>query len=257
MTRKKGRGKKRLFKVLIVISIIILILFIGFNTNRYTKGLNQYETENFIFYYDKLKQETLNDMEKVLERNYNKSNNFFKIQTKEKTTIVIYNSVNQFQRRAYGLFMSFILKDWSVGGALKGSIYLTSPENPDKMHNYTDMLEILVHEYTHTQVWQIKPYVDIWIDEGLAVYFANQKNRIIYEIPTFEQMQAQSSNDFVNANGYTFSYYYIDFLLKNYDNEQIIKLIKTDNYEESLGKSKKVIYDQWIESLKAENNLGD
>ncbi|MGL1922553.1 MAG: hypothetical protein OCD03_16160 [Hyphomicrobiales bacterium] len=243
------KTKKWLKIISSIIAIMAIILFLSFKTDRGVEGLNNYKTEHFSIYYATLKQSTLLDMEKALEKNYNKSNAFFNIQNPKTINVVIYNDVNEFQKKAYGLFISFILQDWAVGAAIQDALYMTSPENPDKTHDYMAMLEVLVHEYTHVQVWRVKEFPDIWLDEGLAVYFADQKSNISTAMPTFVQMQLQGLNDFVNAEGYTFGYYYIEFLLANYKPQQIIKLLKTNDYQVSLGANKREIYNKWKEEL--------
>lgn len=249
--------KRIIFKFLkiLVVTIIILIVvgFILLRQDRSVEGFNRHETAHFTIYYKQLKPSTLDDMEQALEGNYQRSSDFFKVY-KAKTKIVIYDNVDEFQLKAYGLAYSWYLKDWSVGGASKDEIYMTSPESPDESHSYESMLEILTHEYVHTQIWQLNPDTDIWIDEGFAVYFAKQKRDIHREMPSFEIMQVQDGNAFGDAGGYLFGYYYIEYLFDNYLPEQLLELVKTGDFEQSLGKSKKQIYEEWAAAMAAKSN---
>ena len=237
--------------VIITLSIILLglILFLGFNTNHDTKKLTKYETEHFDIYYSGLEQETLNDIEYTLENTFNESGEFFGYINKSE--VVVYSSNKEFQRNTYGLFVSLFLGDWAVGAAVEDKIFITSPENPDKSHSYEDMLEILSHEYVHTQIWKISKDVNIWLDEGLATYFAGQKGNMTFsDVPSFEEINSNDINDFVNAEGYTFCYYYVEYLIDNYSKDEIIMLIKSNDYYNSLGKSKEEIYADWVKSLR-------
>lgn len=244
---------KRIFiKILKIVAAIILALgligFILLRQDRSTDGFEQFETEHFSIYYKQLKPSTLDDMEIALESNYQKSSDFFKVYT-AKTKIVIYDNVDEFQRKAYGLAISWYLKDWAVGGAAEDSIYMTSPEAPDASHTYESMLEILTHEFVHTQAWQVNPDIDIWLNEGLAVYFAAQKRVINRDFPSYETMQEQDGNAFGEAGGYLFGYYYVEYLFENFQREQVFELVKTGDFEASLGKSKRQIYDEWIAAM--------
>lgn len=243
----------RLLKIaLAVVLVLVLAGYFLLRTDRGVDGLNRHDTEHFVIYYQQLKPSTLDDMEQALESGFQRSDAFFDVY-RNKTEIIIFESVDAFQVKAYGLAYSWYLKDWSVGGASEDKIFMASPENPDKSHSYESMLEILTHEYVHTQVWQLNPDLDTWIGEGLAVYFAEQKREIDREIPSFEIMQSQDPNAFGDAGGYLFGYYYIEHLFENYQPEQILELIKTGEFESSLGKSKREIYDEWVLALSAKS----
>lgn len=250
MAHHGGDEMKRLFiKILKITAVIILALilvgFILLRQDRSVEGLNHHDTEHFTIYYNQLKPSTLDDMELALESNYQRSSDFFKVY-KAKTKIVIYDNVDEFQVKTYGLAIAWYLKDWAVGGAAEDSIYMASPEAPDESHTYESMLEILTHEFVHTQVWQLNPDLDIWLNEGLAVYFAKQQRDINRAFPTYEIMQSEDPNAFGDAGGYLFGYYYIEHLFENYQAEQTLNLVKTGDYVASLGKSRREIYGEWI-----------
>lgn len=244
--------KSMIFGVLkILLAVFFVVVLAGYlvvRTDRSVDGLNRYDTEHFAIYYQELKPSTLADMEDVLEGRFQVIEDFFKIYT-DKTDIIVYASVGQFQRKAYGLAIAWGLEEWAVGGADEDKIFMASPENPGSMHDYQGMLEVLTHEYVHTQVWRLNPDVDIWINEGLAVYFAQQQRRIDREIPSFEAMQSQDSSDFANAEGYLFGYYYAEFLIETFGADSVVELIKTGSFEGALGKSKREVYDVWVETL--------
>ncbi len=236
-------------KILLVLTILALIAFIGLRHDHSVKGMALYETDHFAIYHHGLKETTLIDMTNTLEHNYIVSNQFFHSQSKAKSKVIVYKDIDTFQRKCYGLFISWILPEWGAGASSKADVLMTSPEYANADHTYEDMLEIASHEYVHTLVWKIKAFADIWLDEGMAVYFSGQKQAINAPVPTFKEMQSQQINAFVDANGYLFSYYYIEYLLATYEDEQIIKLIKTDDYDACFGISKKDVYENWIDWL--------
>lgn len=243
MHTKKSKYKVK--KIVIIVVVCFLIILAGFYSNPSSKGLRSYEREQYVIYYKDLEDETLADMATTLDGISLVANEFFGEQDDEKTEVIVYKNVDEFQRSAYGLWMSLYLEDWAVGASAHGKLLVTSPENPDSSHNYNDMLEVLAHEYIHHRLKFYNDYPDIWLDEGAAIYFANQKQTITDFRPSFEEMASQDLGSFVEAEGYTYSYYYFEYLYQNFEHNQVIELIKTNDYVTALGRSKEVIYKEY------------
>jgi hypothetical protein len=241
---------KLLLIVLATVTVLVVAGFILLRTDRCTAGFHRAQTAHFDVFYQELKPSTLADVETVLEEGFERTEGFFQAPA-DKTKVVIYKSVDEFQMRTYGLAFAWHLQDWAVGGAVADEIYVASPENPGMSHDYESMLEILKHEYVHTQIWRLNEDADIWINEGLAVYFAGQKQELTGKIPSFETMQSQDADAFVDAGGYMFSYDYIEHLLGSYRRERILELIETGDYQGALGKTKREIYDEWVAAMSA------
>jgi hypothetical protein len=201
-------------------------------------------------YYEELNQQTLKDIEQKLETNYAGIHRFFGLNDHHNGKIIVYKNVERFQRAYLGIFLSYLFGDWAAGAAHQDMVLVTSPENPGDQHTYADILEIVVHEYVHTLIYRLNENADIWLDEGLATYLAGQKSELSRTpIPTFEQMQSQDQNEFVENDGYTWGYMYVKYLVTTYGAEKVIDLVKTNDFEACLGKSKLAIYEEWVEQL--------
>ncbi|MFC1975078.1 peptidase MA family metallohydrolase [Chloroflexota bacterium] len=242
---------RKTIKYLLVISIVaVVILFLGFKKNIHWQGLHQYDTQHFTIYYEDLNQQTLKDIEQKLEANHPAIRRFFGLNDQSQRKVIVYQNVERFQRAYLGLFLSYLFGDWAAGAAFQDMVLITSPENPGSQHTYADILEIAVHEYIHTQIYQLNENADIWLDEGLATYLSGQKSELSQmSVPTFEQMQSQSQNEFAENDGYAWSYVYVEYLVTTYGAEKVVDLVKTNDYEGCLGQSKLVIYNKWGDEL--------
>lgn len=232
---------------------VVLILFVGLKKNINTRNLRTYDSEHFTIYYESLEPQTLTDLTGKLEAHYPDLLNFFGLDEQQKSRIIVYKSVERFQRAYLGIFLSYVFGDWAAGAAHQDTLLLTSPENPGEQHTYTEMLDIALHEHVHTLIYQINENADIWLDEGVATYLAQQRSELTADavIPTFEQMQSQSQGDFMDNDGYTWSYLYIDYLVTTYGTNAVVKLIETNAYETCLGKSRAAIYTEWVTYLES------
>lgn len=242
--------------VIIILSLSLSTLFyILFSKNISTKGMRNYSEGNFIIYYNELSDETLSDLKNMLTTTEAYCEPFFKDVVDRKTTIVVFDDTETFQRKSFGLLISWILPNYGVGAFSNDSVYMTSPENPNETTTYSNLIEVAGHEYIHSLTTAINNNPDIWLDEGLALYFAKQKDDIIYEIPSFDEMQKQSISKFVEAEGYMFSYYYIEYLLKSFGNEAVLGLISSNDYPKFTNLTKYEIYENWVLWLKIEYGL--
>jgi hypothetical protein len=65
-------------------------------------------------------------------------------------------------------------------------------------------------------------------------------------------MQSQSQGEFVENGGYIWGYEYVKYLVATYGAEKVVDLIKTNDYESCLGKSKLAVYDEWVKNIESE-----
>ncbi|MFL7792118.1 MAG: hypothetical protein AB8I69_08265 [Anaerolineae bacterium] len=246
---------KRLSKYLFIVIIVIAgIAFLGLKKNIHLQNMQIHETEHFTIYYELLEKETLVDIEQILEGKYPVMQTFFGLAEDQKGRIVVYENVARFQRAYLGIILSLVYGDWASGAAYQDMVLVTSPENPGLQHTYDDTLEIVVHEYVHTLVYQLNGMPNIWLDEGVATYLAGQESQLPSQAPTFEAMQAKDMNTFLENDGYAFSYMYVEFLERTYGSEQIVRLIETNDYEGVFGKSALDIYNEWLVYLGMERS---
>jgi hypothetical protein len=236
----------------VTIAVIIVIVFLGFKKNINLKGMQTYHTPHFTIYYEELDQEALEDIERKLETSYPDIQNFFGLNSNSKGRVIVYNTIERFQRAYLGRILSSVYGDWAVGAAYQDAVLVTSPENPGSQHTYDDILEVVLHEYVHTVVYQQNEMANIWLDEGVATYLAGQESKLPPTVPGFEAMQAEDQNTFLENDGYAFSYKYVEFLERTYSSEKIVQLIKTNDYEEVLGKTALEIYNEWLLYMETE-----
>lgn len=244
--------KKTAKYLLITLMVVIGIMVLGFKKNIHLDKMQVHETEHFTIYNETLEQKTLNDIEEKLETSYPTLQDFFNLRQTQKGRIVVYANVEKFQRAYLGILLSLFYGDWASGAAYQDLVLIASPENPGTQHTYEDILQILTHEYTHTLVYQQNEIPNIWLDEGLATFLSGQKSELPLSIPGFEAMQKEDMNTFLENDGYAFSYVYVEYLVKVYGNEKVIKLIRSNDYEETFGKSAFDIYNEWVSYLETE-----
>jgi len=237
---------KRSMKYLLIIVTIAGILFLGFKKNISIDTMQVYETEHFMVYYESLESKTISNIEDKLEKSYPDIQNFFGLGSGHKGKIIVYEDVGKFQRAYLGFILSLVYGDWASGAAYQDLVLVTSPENPGSEHTYDDILEIIVHEYIHALVYQKNEMPNIWLDEGVATYLAGQKSKLPPAIPGFEALQAEDMGTFLDNDGYAFSYVYVEYLVKTYGNEKVIRLVETNDYDDVFGKSAMDIYNEWL-----------
>ena len=239
--------------LLVTFAVIVIILFLGFKKNLNLQGMHTHDTPHFIIYYEELNQQTLNDIEQKLETSYPDIQNFFGLNNNHKSKVIVYKTIERFQRAYLGVFLSYVFGDWADGAAYEDMVLLASPESPGQEHTYTSILDIAVHEYVHTLTYQVNENADIWLDEGVATYLAGQQSELSEVlVPTFEEMQSQSQGEFVENGGYIWGYEYVKYLVATYGSEKVVDLIKTNDYERCLGKSKLAVYDEWVKYVEIE-----
>ena len=243
----KGIQIRKTAKYLVVtIAAIMLIAFLGLKKNINLKGMQTYDTPHFTIHYEELNQQTLKDIENKLETSHPDIQDFFGLNSNYRGRMVVYKTIERFQRAYLGIILSMLYGDWANGAAYNDIVLVTSPENPGSQNTYDDTLEVILHEYVHTVVYQQNEMANIWLDEGVATYLAGQESKLSPKIPEFKAMQAEDLNSFLENDGYAFSYKYVEFLEKNYGSEKIVQLIKTNDYEEALGKTGLEIYNEWL-----------
>jgi len=246
---------RRIAKYLpVTFAVTVVVLFLGFKKNLNLQGMHTYNAPHFVIYYEELNQQTLKDIEQKLETSYPDIQNFFGLNNNSKSKVIVYKTIERFQRAYLGLFLSCVFGDWAAGAAYQDMVLLASPESPGQEHSYTSILDIATHEYVHTLIYQVNENADIWLDEGVATYLAGQQSELSNaSVPTFEEMQSQSQGEFVENEGYVWGYEYIEYLVATYGAEKVVDLIKTNDYESCLGKSKLAIYNEWVERIGSES----
>lgn len=233
------------------LTAVIGVLYFGFKKNIDYSAMQVFETSHFRICYSSLAEGTKTDIGNTLEKAYPGIQKFFAMDQRQKSIIVVYPDVEDFQRAYLGYFLSLAYGDWAAGAAYEDLVLSASPQNPGTQHTYEDILQILVHEYVHTLTFRINDMPNVWLDEGLATYLAGQKSALPPTPPGFEAFQKDDPGTFVDNDGYAFGYSYIAYLDAVYGNQKIIQLIRTNDYETTFGKSAFDVYSEWVRYLDA------
>jgi len=213
----------------------------------------QFENENFTFHSLDKDKECIEDMAKVLDESFDTITSNLGVTLKEKTKIVIYPNIKSFHNN----IGTQNAGDWLVGTAWRNEIYIVSPLNPGTEHTYDTLMKAAVHEFVHVVQYNIYQYnyPYRWMNDGLATYLADQvpsstvmKTMIDGgQIPTL----SDTNKNFLEVEGYAFSYTVVEYLVKEYGYETIVEMIKSyKNIETILGKSLDEFEKDWINYLK-------
>ena len=249
-------------RILIVISGIIgvlaLLIFLNFLPafNLGHSDMSVFRGEWVKVYYEKEKDAARETFE-LAEKRAEELAELLGIRGKQYINIYIYDSQKTFQKKKYGLIVSFLGLDWYIGDNIGTDVILTSPANPGKMHNYDSVKNAVLHEIVHAYNHTLNKDMTYWVDNGLAGYLSNQnpgRDFMKYsKVPTLKQTQVKgllAPIKFANYDGYSYSYTYIEYLVETYSWEKIRDFAKSGDYEASFGASEQEIYNGWIEWFK-------
>ncbi|SHO54083.1 gluzincin family metallopeptidase [Anaerocolumna xylanovorans] len=205
-------------------------------------------------YYEKEK-EAAEDVFHLAEERAPKLMEALGINTQQKISIYIYDSQKTMQCKKYGYLALFLHLDWYIGDNIKTKVILTSPANPGKVHQYNDIQQAVLHEMVHACISTLNPGIRLWLTEGMALYLANgepfyKEYLSQMQVPSYKDTGTKNPVKFSDMGGYTFSTTYIEYLKEEYGWDSVIKLIKTEDWKTSLGKSEREIYNEWMDYLK-------
>ncbi len=170
---------------------------------------------------------------------------------KPDVNVYIYDNQETMQTKKYGYVAQLLGLDWYIGDNKGTNVILTSPANPGQMHTYDNNKYAVLHEIVHAYVSVINEDIDLWLTEGVALYLSN--GELFYKeyveshpIPTYRDTCSNNPITFSDCGGYTFAHTYIEYLDKTYGWDKVLDLIKSENYEKCLGKSREEIYEEWV-----------
>lgn len=132
-------------------------------------------------------------------------------------------------RKDFDVIVGRKTENWLVAIARANSIYILDRKifAKESNHKKEEFWLTLKHEYSHIYYSQItKSHYPIWLNEGLASHLSGKK--II--VKEKDQVQLLNVFDYYKKGGkdvYTVSQYWVEFLLKEYGQKKLIKLIKS------------------------------
>lgn len=217
-------------------------------------------SKHFELYSSKSDSSILNDLSKVLEKNYMRITKNLKTKFSKKISVLIYPNIESFHE---AIFLPNA-PDWTVGAAGINELKMVSPSNPGSIHTYESLMLAIVHELVHTTVLNIRKAKGLvglpkWLNEGYAFYEASQMTENMRKTVksnsqknplTWAQLNRANTTVFGEINGYAVSTSIIEFLIQRYGLDNLIELIiSPENIEAIYGLSKKQLEKQWLQYL--------
>lgn len=250
------RKKKQLWKIILGgVSFILLLILINFipTWNLKTKGMEKLEGKYLDVYYE-TEEEAAKDVFWLAEAKAGELTERLGFTEKQAVRIFIYDHQKTMQTKKYGFLGPLLGLDWYIGDNIGTDVILTSPANPGKVHSYENNKEAVLHEMVHAYVSVINPNIHLWLTEGMALYLSNgQPFYKAYleelEIPKYSDLQTKNPMKFEECNGYLFASTYIEFLDVTYGWDNVLELLKKEEYQKVYGKTEQELYKEWVSYL--------
>lgn len=253
-----ARVKKKRLALRIIIGVVIflaLVVFVNFIPvfSLKTADMKQF-SGNWINVYYEIEEAAARDVFEYADGETAAIAEKLGFTEKQDINVYIYDYQSTMQTKKYGFIAPLLGLDWYIGDNIGTNVILTSPANPGKVHDYDNNKNAVLHEIVHAYVSVINSKVELWLTEGMALYLSNgepfEREMLDYcNIPTFEQTCTRNPIEFSNCGGYNFAHTYIEYLEKTYGWEKVLELVKSQDYESCFGKSKRAVYDEWVEFI--------
>jgi hypothetical protein len=156
-------------------------------------------------------------------------------------------------RESINKLMGMKTQDWIVGWANNQDVFVLDKDTYEKesCHTYSDdeYFRLIKHELAHvfTRVYSgifNKSIEPDWLWEGVAIYLSDQ-NKTKKKPNQLNEFLQHYSQDNKNSSVYKESGFAIEFLVKNFGKQKLLKLIKSlkeINYKDKFAKKFKEIY---------------
>lgn len=252
LTRKKKIALRVIIGIVIFLAVAVLVNFIPVFSLK-TADMKQLSGKWINVLYEK-EEAAARDVFEYADGETKAVAEKLGFTEKQDINVYIYDNQATMQTKKYGFIAPLLGLDWYIGDNIGTNVILTSPANPGKVHDYDNNKYAVLHEIVHAYVSVINSKVELWLTEGTALYLSNgepfERDILNYcNIPTYEQTCTGNPIEFSNCGGYTFAHTYIEYIEKNYGWDKVLELIKTQDYEGCFGKSKRDIYDEWVEFI--------
>ncbi len=167
-----------------------------------------------------------------------------------KINVYVYDDQETFHSKRCGVLAGLLDLGWYIGDNRGTDVLLLSPAGfAETQHGYNSIKNAVVHEMVHAYNSVLNSNMELWMNEGLAVYLANQKPSEdfykYFSFPRLCQLHTTNNLDFEGFGGYQFAYNFIEYLTKEYGFKKVLQLAKNSSYEDTFGKSEEEIYNNW------------
>ncbi|MBG9982955.1 hypothetical protein HZY86_07655 [Aerococcaceae bacterium DSM 111020] len=249
---------KKFLKILGGILLVIIVLFVINFWPQFTfneDSMNQMESDNFTLYYQK-EEAAAQDAFDLVEAEGGRILESLDLEDPEPVNIYLWDNQQAFQRYSLGNIGQLFGQPWMIGGAHGNRLSMVSPADaPLGQHDYESIKQTILHELVHAYLSQINPNLDLWANEGTAVYLAQQladlqpSNLADYSIPSLEDLSVSNGMKFAEMGGYSYANLYVSYLVDNYGWESWRDYLYQGNYEASFGKPQSDLYQEWLTYL--------
>lgn len=249
---KKACVKKIAIILLAVIIIMAALLFLNFlpTFSLKTGDMKELQGQWVDVYYEKEKT-AAEDVFQYADSETKYIAEKLGFYEKQNVNVYIYDFQSTMQRKKYGFVGPLLGLDWYIGDNIGTNVILTSPANPGPVHDYDNNKNAVLHEIVHAYISVLNPDIHLWLTEGTALYLTNgepfyREYLKGMSIPAYSDTLTRNPIRFSNCGGYQLAHTYIEYIDAQYGWEKVLDLIKTENYEECLGKSDEELYNEWV-----------
>ncbi len=247
------RIKKRITIIIVMTLFVMITIFALPSGDLKTKDMMLYVSDDFAVYFEPQDEKAAKDIIMTLETKLDSVQRSLRYEKTGKTEIYIYPEQSVFHKKKYGLLGSMFAPEWYVGDHIKDKVIMTSPLSKGLVHSYESMLKIAVHEYVHTVNYQINPKLPLWINEGIAMYLAGQRQTTdlsLTDIPSPDEIATRNPLTFAAIGGYELAYTYIEFFDQFFGRDKLGQLVRQpDDFEKLLGYCQEEVYYMWVSYL--------
>ncbi len=174
--------------------------------------------------------------------------------SKQDLKLYIYDKQSTFQTKKYGFIALLLNLKWYIGDNRGNTVILASPGEAVTQKEYDRRKYAAPHEMVHALNFILNPKMSLWLTEGAALYLSNgNPPDDMYDnssVPTLRQLETKNPVEFSNIGGYDFAHTYIEYLDECYGWNKVLTLLKTGDYHTAFGRTKEVIYQEWVTFLK-------
>lgn len=247
---------KQFKRPIIVIGILVLLLGINLipTLSLNNKGMKQLQGVHCQVFFEK-EEVAAQSVFQLIEAEAQRISQALGIQS-QVIPVYVFDHQMTMQTKKYGYISSFLQLNWYIGDNRGSNVLLTSPANPGEMHSSESVLQASLHELVHAYNHLLNPKMSYWLDNGLAGYLSNQipQDNLVQSvpIPSYQETKVYgwlAPLQFAGMGGYEYSYTYVEYLASTYPWEQVVELVRTGDYEASLGVSEFEVYQAWVEYL--------
>lgn len=187
--------------------------------------INQKQVGKIVLRYD---DQSISWVKRLVLSNLRKLNKFYKTDYPEINLELVYS------RKEFDDKIGRHTPDWMVGVSLKNKIYLFSPLSIEKFstHKKSKLNKIIAHELCHIFNNKINKEILNWVDEGTALFLADQKKAKDFKKSDWYFFIDNFLNENINLRsfakheGYKISYWLVRTIIENLGVNTLYRLIK-------------------------------